>query len=170
MVTVTLTLHMERDTVSRYKGFRTHAMPGLNGKKKEKKKPKKRSSPKPFKKYDYKLAFDKMEAEQLVVDTETLEIRSLNRQGKWNVLTVYFQRDGYPWVKINYKGKRKSVFCHVIMWMVDNGTEEVPEGFDVAHNDNNNKNYHPTNLYLRDSYFNQIKDGEPDPNRVEQFF
>ena len=91
-----------------------------------------------------------MEAELLEVCIETATVKSYNASNKtWYTITPFSDKHGYLFVRVHYKGFRKAIALHRLVWLVANGEERIPPGHDVAHLDDDNSNNHYKNLELQ---------------------
>lgn len=107
---------------------------------------------------DYKIIFDRMEAGTIKVDVVEGKV-CVKYKGKW--IEPYISLDdedldkAYRFVTIYYKNRRRKIAVHRLVWMVDNGEESIPEGYDVAHDDDDPGNNCNWNLDLEPNAFNR---------------
>lgn len=62
----------------------------------------------------------------LKADPDTGDIFKKNKKGVWQHLCGSITRDGYKRVNIAYKGFRKNLRAHRIVWIAFNGTPTYP--------------------------------------------
>lgn len=80
--------------------------------------------------------------------TATNQFSTYTRKLKGKVLTpVCNGKAGYFQVKINNGGKAKAEYVHRLVWKAFRG--EIPEGYEIDHEDNNKSNNSLDNLNLK---------------------
>lgn len=88
--------------------------------------------------------------------TATNQFSTYTRKLKGRVLTpVCNGKAGYYQIKFSNKGKSKAEYVHRLVWQAFNG--EIPEGYEVDHDDENKANNALSNLNLKTRYDNMKK-------------
>lgn len=104
---------------------------------------------------------------RLVVDTRNAIVHSVTRYGNRRLRVYESMRNGksraYLHVRI-YSGKRRSaVMLHVIVWMAAHN-QLVPDGHQIDHDDEDNRNNADSNLVCRPTAEHAAKHGKSYPS------
>lgn len=122
---------------------------------------------------DYKIFFDRMEEGTLRVDCEAQKVYTYYRK-EWRELKCDLDdkrpNKVYLFVRVYHKGKRRCIALHRLIWMVHNGVESIPKGYDIGHEDDDSTNNDPMNLELEPSHVNQRRNSIPDDFSPEDDF
>ena len=125
-----------------------------------------------YAKADDQIFLDRISEGTLWVDLETQQVYTKkNRQnfGKWHLVSVRPDKQGYLHVRIYHLKKRKSIALSRLIWIVANG-RLIPDDMDIDHYpDRSITNNHPDNLRLRDKIENRMDNGRYDTEEEDDF-